>query len=106
MFEMVEESRHCKNDSRMSSLLIPNVNAVRLWFVGGGGEMAVLIAELGWRPPYWMGVIKAWVWFTGLEVLLSAWEYGTTFGVATDELHVRSLATWSFESEAAKRMSI
>jgi len=36
-------------------------------------------------------------------VLLSAWEYGTTFGVAADELHVRSLATWSFESEAAGR---
>ena len=82
---------------------MPNVNVVRVWLVGGGGEMAVLIAELGWRPPYWMGDIKVWDWFTGLAVLLSAWEYGTTFGVATDEFHVRSLATCSFEREAAGR---
>lgn len=44
---IVEESKPCKKDSRMSSLLIPNVNVVRVWFVGGGGEMAVLMAELG-----------------------------------------------------------
>jgi len=78
------------------------VKAERLWFVGDG-EMVVLIAELGWRPPYWMGAIRVWVWVTGLAVLLSAWEYGTTFGVATEEFHVRSLATWSFASEAAER---
>jgi hypothetical protein len=95
MFAIVEESKPCKKDSRMSPLLMPKVRVVRLWLVVGV-EMAVLIAELGWRPPYWMGDIK--VWLTGLAVLLSAWEYGTTFEVATDADHAKSLA-----SEAAGR---